>query len=51
MNSNSSASKEPDGSTQIDHDQKAKLDSLPDGSQSDGTAESDNDTASGGPAE
>lgn len=48
---NLDASEKPDGSTEVDDEKKAQAESLPDGSQSDGTAGSDNDTASGGPAD
>ncbi|WP_166791307.1 hypothetical protein [Cryobacterium sp. Hh7] len=48
---NPDANEKPNGSTKVDDEKKAQAESLPDGSQSDGTAGSDNDTASGGPAE
>lgn len=48
---NTSNQKRPDGSTEVSADEKATAESLPDGSQSDGTAETDDDTASGGPAD
>lgn len=48
---NIDASEKPNGSTEVDDEKKAQTESLPDGSQSDGTAGSDNDTASGGPAD
>ena len=48
---NSDASEKPNGSIEVDDEKKAQAESLPDGSQSDGTAESDNDTASGGPVD
>jgi len=48
---NNSTEKTPDGSTDINETEKAKADALPDGSQSDGTAETDEDTVSGGPAD
>ena len=51
MNADTNNSKTPDGSTDTDDEQKARSKSLPDGSQSDGTPESDKDTASGGPAD
>lgn len=47
---NPDASEKPNGSTEVDDEKKAQVESLPDGSQNDGTAGSDNDTASGGPA-
>ncbi|WEO77511.1 hypothetical protein BJQ94_00165 [Cryobacterium sp. SO2] len=46
-----STEKTPDGSTDISDAEKARADALPDGSQSDGTAETDDDTVSGGPAD
>lgn len=48
---NTKNQKTPDGSTEVSSDEQAKAESLPDGSQSDGSAESDGDTASGGPAD
>ena len=48
---NPDASEEPNGSTEGDDEKKAQAESFPDGSQSDGTPGSDNDTASGGPAD
>jgi hypothetical protein len=52
MNSdNPSDQKTPDGSTDVSNAEKAKADALPDGSQSDGTPETDEDTVSGGPAD
>lgn len=52
MNSdNTSDQKTPDGSTDVSNAEKAKADALPDGSQSDGTPETDEDTVSGGPAD
>jgi len=48
---NPDASEKPNGSTEVDEEKKAQAESLPDGSQSDGTAGSDIDTASGGPAD
>ena len=52
MNSdNTSNQKTPDGSTDVSDAEKAKTDALPDGSQSDGTPKTDEDTASGGPAD
>lgn len=43
--------KTPDGSTQVGADEKKTVEELPDGSQTDGTADTDEDTASGGPAD
>lgn len=52
MNSdNPDTQKIPDGSTDPGAVEKAKTEALPDGSQSDGTPQSDEDTASGGPAD
>lgn len=52
MNSdNTSDQKTPDGSTDVSPADKEKAESLPDGSQSDGTPETDEDTVSGGPAD
>lgn len=52
MNSdNTDNQKTPDGSTHASDKEKAKAEALPDGSQSDGTNDSDDDTASGGPAD
>ena len=48
---NPDASEKPNGSTKVDDDKKAQTESPPDGSQSDETPWSDNDTASGGPAD
>jgi hypothetical protein len=48
---NSSDKKTPDGSTDVSDAEKAKAEALPDGSQSDGTPETDEDTVSGGPAD
>ncbi|MBC7592387.1 MAG: hypothetical protein H7288_00315 [Kineosporiaceae bacterium] len=48
---NPDASEKPNGSTKVDDEKKAQAESLPDGSQCDGTAGSDNDTASGGHAD
>ena len=48
---NPDASEKPNGSTKVDDEKTAQFESLPDGSQSDGTAGSDNDTASGEPAD
>ncbi|WP_166789941.1 hypothetical protein [Cryobacterium sp. TMT1-2-2] len=48
---NPDASEKPNGSTKVDDEKTAQAESLPDGSQSDGTAGSDNDTASGEPAD
>ena len=52
MNSdNTDNQKTPDGSTTANDKEKATAEALPDGSQSDGTSETDEDTASGGPAD
>jgi hypothetical protein len=48
---NTTNDKTPDGSTDISDAEKAKAEALPDGSQSDGTTETDEDTVSGGPAD
>jgi hypothetical protein len=48
---NSSDQKTPDGSTDVSEADKAKAEALRDGSQSDGTPETDEDTVSGGPAD
>jgi hypothetical protein len=48
---NTDSQNSPDGSTEVSPDEKKATDSLPDGSESDGTTESDDDTASGGPAD
>lgn len=48
---NTSDQKTPDGSTETSEADKNTAESLPDGSQSDGSTESDDDTASGGPAD
>ena len=48
---NTDPQKTPDGSTTASDTEKAKAEALPDGSQSDGTSETDEDTASGGPAD
>ncbi|ANP71005.1 hypothetical protein [Cryobacterium arcticum] len=41
--------KTPDGSTNISEAEKARLDALPDGSQTDGDSETEEDVASGSP--
>lgn len=43
--------KSPDGSTDVSNEDKTKAEALPDGSQSDGTPETDEDTVSGGSAD
>jgi hypothetical protein len=48
---NSNDQKTPDGSTDVSEAEKTKADALADGSQSDGTPETDEDTVSGGPAD
>ena len=47
----SSNDKKPDVPTGAHETEETTVESLPDGSQSDGSAESDADTASGGPAD
>ena len=51
MDSDQTNNQKPDGSTDVTDAEKTQAESLPDGSQSDGTAETDEDTASGGPAD
>lgn len=51
MTQDNSTEKTPDGSTDISDAEKAKAEALPDGSQSDGTTETEEDTVSGGPAD
>lgn len=51
MTSDTNDQKTPDGSTDISNDEKARAEELPDGSQSDGTTETEEDTVSGGPAD
>ena len=41
--------KTPDGSTNISEAEKAKVEALPDGSQTDGESETEEDVASGSP--
>ncbi|MBX0301828.1 hypothetical protein K2F54_17830 [Cryobacterium sp. 1639] len=51
MNSDTNDQKTPDGSTDISNAEKAREEELPDGSQTDGTTETEEDTVSGGPAD
>jgi hypothetical protein len=51
MTSDNSNQNTPDGSTDVSREEKKKADALPDGSQSDGTPETEEDTVSGGPAD
>lgn len=43
--------KSPDGSTQVSAEEKKNVEQLPDGSQSNGSSDTEEDTASGGPAD